>query len=236
MNKKLKKYAEQQLLSYQNEDFLMELKEKQKERQKENGKSRKRLISIGFSVGGAVVAIAIVLLCVFLIHPPKTEVGDIPQTPIQLEPTQDNPKKEYGVEEKSAESSVEELNSDLQFVVLKGDAYQIKKYIDDIYNDTLYYYFMYNSEDELATFTFKISANPDYKLDGADKQHERQGTVATFAIRYDEEVNCEDDIYFFTESGVIKTDHETIVVTAEIIGFDENSHFIELLNEIIKAK
>lgn len=236
MNKKLKKYVEQQLLPYQNEAFLTDLKEQQRDRRKERKEKHKKLISVCFAVGGAVAAIVVVSLCVFLINPPQPNRGEIPQVPSQLEPAQENPPKIYSGGQISVDCGIEEINSALQFVTIESSVYHINKFIDDVYNDTLFYHLIYTSEDELETVTLKISVNPDYKLNAVDNQYERQGTVATFAIQYDEEVKYEDGIYLFTESGVIKTDHEIIVVTAEIIGLEENSNFIELMNEIIKAK
>lgn len=236
MNKKLKNYVEQQLLPYQNEAFLTDLKEQQRDRRKERKEKYKKLIPVCFSIGGAVAAIAVILLCVFLINPSQIDRGESPQAPSQLEPVQENPPKIYSGGQINVDCEIEELNDDLQFIALSGNNYLISKFIDDVYDDTLYYHLIYSSEDELETVTLKVSMNPDYRLEGVDKQYERTGTVATFVIQYDEEVNYEDEIYFFTESGVIKTDHEIIVVTAEIIGLEENSNFIELMNEIIKAK
>lgn len=242
MNRKLKKYAEKQLAQYRNEEFLEELKTYRREKIKRHGFSNKKIVSLCVSLSVVLVTLMVTLLCVFLIKPTTTDTNVTPQEPLQIEPKNEEPIKEIspikyykGENRKSVYSDLNEINSVLNgFSLVVGD--NIEKRIDEEYKEVLYYYLNYTGEDELSTIEVKICVNPDYKMEEAEKEYAQEGIVATQIIQYNEEVRAEDDLFFFTEIGVIKTDHETIVVTAEIIGLEENSNFIELMNEIIKAK
>lgn len=242
MNRKLKKYAEKQSTQFRNEDFLEELKVRQREEKNWHGFLNKRVVSLSVSLSIAIITLTVALLCVLFNKPTTQNMDGKPQVSLQIDPVNDEPPneivqpKEYLSDNRiSVDSDLNEMNGDLNdFSFVAGE--DIKKYIDKEYNEILYYYFNYTSDDELSSIEFKICVNPDYKMVGADKEYDNEGTVASQEIQYSETVKCEDDIYFFTESGKIMTDQEIILIDAEIIGLEENSNFIEILNEIIQAK
>ena len=242
MNRELKKYAEKQSIQYRNEEFLEELKVRQREGKKEHRFFNKKLVSLYASLGVVLATIMVVLLCVFLIKPSTTTTDIESQTPIYMEPAQEEPVhdmipvKEYLEENMEKEDcDLTDVNNALSYISFSaGD--HIQKIIDKKYKEILYYYFSYTSDDELVMLKFRVCGNPDYKMDGESKEYAQKGNVASYEIQYSETVNCDDDIYFFTESGRITTDREIILIDAEIIGFEENSNFIELLNEIIQEK
>ena len=237
MDKKLKKYAEKQLAPYQNEKFLMELKSKINEQKKEKANKRKKFVSMWLSFGGTIAVIVVVLICVFVIKP-ANNIQENSQTPIQIEPNSEEILQKKYLEEnrKTLEVTLEELNSILQDISFCGENCSVKKIIDNYYNEQLYYYVTYNDNEGFIQADFTISVNPNYIIDSAYKEYDRQGIVASFEIQYAEDSEIEEGMFFFTDSGVIKTEHEVIYTNAEIIGFDDNNNFIEMLNEIIEAK
>lgn len=240
MNRKLKKYTEKQMAQYRNEEFLEKLKSRQREKTNQHHFYNKKFVSLFVSLSAVLVTATVVLLCVFLIKPAATDSDVGPQAPLQSEPVIEEPTNEISPKKylggsQIVDSNLNEVNDALNYFSFATGG-RIKKHTDEQYNETLYYFLTYTSEDELSTFEFKICVNPDYKLDEMDEEYDREGVVASREIKFSETVNCEDGIYFFTESGRITTDREIILINAEIIGFEENSNFIELLNQIIQEK
>lgn len=243
MNRKLKKYAEKQMAQYRNDEFLEELKSCQREKKNQHVSFNKKVVSLCVYLSVAIITLTVALLCVFLIKPTTSDAGVETQTPLQAEPIQEKPTpqevkpgKGYLEENLTVEDcGMEEVNSSLYYLSFLIES-SVKKNTDKLYNETLFYQFGYTCANELANFKFKICVNPDYKMVEMDEEYEKEGTVASYEIQYSETVNFEDDIYFFTESAKITTDREIILIDAEIIGFEENSNFIEILNEIIQAK
>lgn len=225
MNRRLKKYAEKQLLQYRNVEFLKELKGRVRKKKKQHNFFNKKFVAAGV----AFVTITVVILCIFLIKPAMN--GDFNY---QDKPT--TPAKEYrGENQKVLNSNLREVNEALDYLSFAtGDS--IQKCIDKEYGDTLYYSIIYTDDDELSMFDFKICVNPDYKMMGFDKEYTQNGTVASYELQYKETASCEEGIYFFSEIAKITTECEIIFIEAEIVKFDANSNFIETLNEIIQAK
>ena len=234
MNKQLKKYADKQLNVYRNEGFLNELKAKQKETQMKN--RRKKILPICLSTGSALVMLAVALLCVFLINPPAV--------PADPDNTEQKGQKEEEVEKKTyletdqifKGSNLEELNGALTYFSFSGDGFTVDKCVDSHYNETLYYYVTYTDEEGLYLIYFTILTNPNYTIENSEDGYDLQGTVASYAVKYFENSESEDGIFFFTDNGVITTGKEKIYLNAEIIGFDEDSGFIEMLNTLVSAK
>ncbi len=227
MNRRLKKYADKQSLQYRNEEFLEELKARRCEKKKRYNFFNKKFVS----ASAALVVLTVCLLCVFLIKPAMdgdSNHQDEPTTP---------PKKYQAGYHDVVNSNLEEVNEALDYFSFATGEH-IQKYTDKEYGDILFYSILYTDEDELTTIDFKIGVNPDYEVVAKlfDKEYTHKGTVAAYEVQYDETLVCEDGIYVFTEKGKITTDREIIYIEAELVRFDENSNFIETLNEIIQAK
>ena len=234
MNRKLKKFANKQLKRYQNEDFLNELKAKQKESKMNN--KHKKFIPICLSTSSAVIMLAVALLCVFLIKPPVVSDNVRDNQPDNKQEEVIPPKTYSEDNQVSEDSDTEELNGALNSIKFCGDNLSVVKYTDSHYNETLYYSVVYSSDEDPFYVDFKVLTNPDYTIDFGEMVYNQQGTVASYEIQYVENCEQDEDIFSFTDSAVIKTDKETIYINAEIFGFEGSSGFIELLNEIIQTK
>lgn len=197
---------------------------------------RKKILPICLSTGSALVMLAVALLCVFLINPPAV--------PADPDNTEQKGQKEEEVEKKTyletdqifKGSNLEELNGALTYFSFSGDGFTVDKCVDSHYNETLYYYVTYTDEEGLYLIHFTILTNPNYTIENSEDGYDLQGTVASYAVKYFENSESEDGIFFFTDNGVITTGKEKIYLNAEIIGFDEDSGFIEMLNTLISAK
>ena len=221
MNKKFKKYVDDQLTLYQNEEFLKELKLKQKERSDEKGVARPKKVALCCSIGAAVLTLIILLMCVFLIKPVNDT--DFPRT--------------YLEEDQQVEAcELAELNEDLRCVSFHLGDSVINKHTDERHKETLFYTVSYISDDMLVQILFTVVTNSNYKADGADIEYDRDGLIASYELRYEEEATFEDDIYIFSEKGIISTEYEIIVIDGGVVGLEEDSHFTEILNEIIRTK
>ena len=235
MNKQLKKYADKQLNVYRNEGFLNELKAKQKETQMKD--RRKKILPICLSTGSALVMLAVALLCVFLINPPTVPADNADHDNTEQTEQEEVVQKTYlETNQTIEESSLEELNGALNCFSFDGDGFVVDKYVDNFYNETLYYYVTYTDEEGLYLIHFTILTNPNYTIENSEDGYDLQGTVASYAVKYFENSESEDGIFFFTDNGVITTGKEKIYLNAEIIGFDEDSGFIEMLNTLVSAK
>ena len=235
MNKQLKKYADKQLNVYRNEGFLNELKAKQKETQMKD--RRKKILPICLSTGSALVMLAVALLCVFLINPPTVPADNADRDNTEQTEQEEVVQKTYlETNQTIEESSLEELNGALKCFSFDGDGFVVDKYVDNFYNETLYYYVTYTDEEGLYLIHFTILTNPNYTIENSEDGYDLQGTVASYAVKYFENSELEDGIFFCPDNGVITTGKEKIYLNAEILGFDEDSGFIEMLNTLISAK
>ena len=124
----------------------------------------------------------------------------------------------------------------MQDIAFQGadECFSIQRCVDGKYLETLYYFVTYTNEDDLIQADFTVIVNPDYKKE--EETYDKEGTVASFPLVYWENSECEDDLYFFTESGVIKTNKERVFVTAEITAFESEGNFVGLLNDVITKK
>ena len=246
MNRKLKKYANKQLKRYRDEDFLNELKSKQKEMKKNN--DRKKFIPICLSTSSALVMLAVALLCVLLIKPPVKVVDNNSTNVIDNVTDRDNTEqteqKQEEIEQKTymetnqslTSSSLEEMNGALSSFSFNGDGFIVDKCVDSFYNETLYYYVTYNDEEGLYFMEFTVLTNPNYTIENVEDGFVLQDTVASYALKYYERSEEEDDMFIFTDRGVITTGKEKIYLDVEIYSFDENNPFVETLNKMIIAK
>ena len=241
MNRKLKKYANKQLKRYRNEDFLNELKSKQKEMKKNN--DRKKFIPICLSTSSALVMLAVALLCVFLIKPPVVAddtTEHINKPTEQTETEQETKEKTYGEGNQCIkDSDLDELNSELKYFncAFDGGDYYITRNVYSHNDETKYYLVTYTSEDGFFNVEIIILTNPNYNIDYSYMIYNKEGTIASHEIQYVEHCESDDDGMFrFTGSGAIITDKEKIYMNTDYFTFDEESIFIEMLNEIIIAK
>ncbi|MBR4800616.1 MAG: hypothetical protein IK048_02975 [Clostridia bacterium] len=223
MNRKLKKYAERQLETCENQEFLNELKAKQRENAK-SGKNRKRIISILVPLASTVIAAVVVLLCVFLIKPVSAN----------------NQERQYQLNLEdmySTSISLDTLNNEMTTIEFSEKPYaKIDKYFDNKSNNFVFYYIEYVHDDEVSVVDFQISSDPQYKEFIDKPNYNKQGVVAGKTIDYFESFTVEDEIYFFKVIGAIVSGQEIIYIEADLIALDENSGFIELLNDIVSAK
>ena len=223
MKKKLQEYANKELEQLKNEEFLNSLKAKQNVH--ENDVGNKRIYKIMLSSGISVLCLAIILLCVFLIKPAQTPVAD--NTKLYLEENIS-----------SSEIDVSLLNNDLKVVSFANDIdfNDVRVYRDAKYDETLYYYVSYVSEDELVRVNFTILTNKDYKIDFLHKDFDRSISISGHELDYAESYTVDEDLYFFKSKGELISDQEIIYIEAEIIGFEENSYFEEVVETIIRGK
>ena len=180
--------------------------------------------------------LAVALLCVFLIKPPVVSDHVRDNQPDNKQEEVIPPKTYSEDNQVSEDSDTEELNGALNSIKFCGDNLSVVRYTDSHYNETLYYSVVYSSDEDPFYVDFKILTNPDYTIDFGEMVYNQQGTVASYEIQYVENCEQDEDIFSFTDSAVIKTDKETIYINAEIFSFEEDSCFIDLLNEIIQTK
>ena len=225
--------------------------EELKEKRRGQGKGKKGVSKTGVVLLcslSAAVAATVVLLCVFLIKPATENALTGAQTPMQEEVPQEqttppgtieneNPAKEYtGEYDVVLDCTAEEINAELaHFTVQQGNS-PFKKHLNER-GEVEYYYFTYHDENDLSTLHIKFFFDPDVLPPWVnDMEYERKGTVASYECEYVENVECDEGIYFFMEIGKIFTDHEILYIEGDIIGFEEDSGFLEMLNEIVKEK
>lgn len=222
MNKKLKKYAARQTKNLAKTESLITLKEKQKEMRSVTWNKRKFIPLIVGTVF-SVITIAVVLLCVFFIG--------------SEDETNDTAPRVYLEENLSSQNiTVEALNEELQYFTFVNGNYSINRFEDEDYGETLFYSVNFVDEDGLNQMDFVVAVNPNYNIEFEHKEYIKRDTVIGYAIEYVETYSEDEGLYFFTVKGEINIEEETVYIIAEIISFDEDSHFIEQLNRIIEKK
>ncbi len=227
MDRRIKKQANESLSRFRNDEFLKRMKAKQKEKAKE----KKNLISICLSLASTFVIVAAALVCAILIKPASALPPDDARPEVK-------PEKHYMLENLRVHTAdLTELNASLNYLTFVGEEENItvERCVDSVYEETLYYHVVYVIDEGLSYMDFIVVVNPDYKKEETAPYSE-SATVASFPLRYAENCEEDEDIYFFTENGLIETDKEKLFINAEIVAFENDSGFVLLLENAIKSK
>lgn len=214
-NKKLERIAESSMAKYSNSNVKYELKKIVVE------KYEKKRISIPkpvffASLATAMTIIIVVSLIAFL--PRKTEI-----------PQERNYADAEIVSYKATYEDIKKEMSHVEFA-FPEDA-MILRLADSEYNDTLYYYVSFNT-DEGDEYVIRVVTNPDYVFN-FNRTFSEQTTLCGYEFDYYETFKFDGVYYDRTAYGILQTEKEKIYVKYYGFGFDESSAFVENLQKII---
>jgi len=223
-NKQLERYADKELSKFKDDNFKRQLLGVRYEKEPEKKKSKRLNLIISLSGLSTVIAVTVILLCVFLVKTPAS----LPEA-----------ERKYYAEENqiSVDVSIDELNDKTgDFELIDKEGYTIKKTTDTYYNEDLYYRVNYYDEEILGSIQLDFVINADYDYTFSHNDYDKSDEIYNEQINYEERYYEEDDLFFFNSTGEIVTDSVKIYIIAETVSIDENSRFIEFINRIIKKK
>lgn len=137
--------------------------------------------------------------------------------------------------ENQIESTLEELNSFTNFIDLNsGIEWRVSKYIDILYNDTLYFIITWENSDTFEVFHISIIVNKDYKYKEDCIEYNNTQNMGNQKLLYNEKFEMDEDgLCFFTTYAKINTENESIYIKYEGIGFDGESTFLTSLSDLL---
>lgn len=149
--------------------------------------------------------------------------------------------KYAGENERSAASSLEELNNAMQGAILTiGNPTSVILKYDSVSNHDLYYIVSYSNDETFEAVTIVVITNPkfEYTFDNPQALVPLKNTadINGLSMRYRETAEIDEGIYFIDSEGYIECT-ERIHITYTGISFEENgSNFLPLIRNMIKKK
>lgn len=221
--KKLQQSVDESLKHIHNEKLLEALIEENNrvngDRQKTKQKQFKLIMA---SSCLAVILIFVIVGCLFL-FPSKNDDGT----------------KHYFLDnEKLIESNLEEMSLYTSYINFdKKLDWKISKFIDTIYNDTLYFVAECNKELTFESFIITVIVNKDYKYYGKTIAYDKEEMLDKNKVFFKEEfVIAEEGIYTFNTKAKINTKAEILYIEYKEMRLDKNSNFLSSLKQVLVFK
>lgn len=152
-----------------------------------------------------------------------------------FKPNNTDSKHYFADNERRVESTLSELNSYTEYIDLNNYIeLKVVKYIDILYNDTLYFIVIGENPSTLEIFGLTIIVNEAYTYEESNLSYNSEYSLLNYNLLYCEEYNIDDDgIYSFVTYGKIITEKETLYINYESIGFNETSNFLPSISNLL---
>jgi hypothetical protein len=185
------------------------------------------------SASTVIVAVLTLVLCLVFLLP---TAPIIPNNPIDPSVTIPDDKKHYLQEnEIMVDSSIVELNANLSSIIFSiGDSFNIlaKRTYDSISNDTLFYSISL-TDDELKKITFYVYVNKDYEHKRINEENSTPALINGFELDCYAQTMLDDIIYSHTAKALMTYEGITVYIEYNEMSLDEESNFLEVLEQIL---
>lgn len=225
-NKKMEQIANQSMEHLKNDEFLSSLVGESPKVEK------KKFNTQVFQKGIAAVCAALLILVAL-------PIGIFFGTQGAKNPTDDI--KYAGNDERTAVSTLEELNNALQGAILRVEnPTTVTRRYDSVSNHDLYYVVNYSNDETFEAVTIVVITNPNYEYAFDNPQAlvplKKTADMNGLSMRYRETAEIDEGIYFIDSEGYIECT-ERIHITYTGISFEENtSNFLPQIRNMIKKK